>query len=251
MEYRRAFWEAVRKQPWWQWVGVLLFNVFNLSGADFVRLWLGLAPGAKDIFWTAGLLLTAYLTYRTGRDVWRKVQDQNAVLEARLRPWLQIVFDPTQYQACLQSNKWKDPDGTDVIWRLVQIALVNVSEGETLDDVEAFLTDLQVLNGAQHAAFLPAPLSGIDEVGPFRLNPGRTPIFLKIAEKQSAGYYGKHIHMFYGQPDSLLEPDKPYRLRIVAKCRNAPEVEALFNMYVDAEGILQFEQASQSRPTAI
>ncbi len=84
--------------------------------------------------------------------------------------------------------------------------------------------------------------------GSFRLNPGPTPsVFLGIAGKVSAGNGSEHIQLQCAtQPEGLLDTNNRYRLRVVAKCRNAP-VEVLLNMYVDATGVLQLEQASPSR----
>src|SRR5439155_731806 len=142
MEYRRAFARAVRQQPWWQWLAVIMFDLFNLSAADYLRLWRGLGLTAKDVLWTSALFLTALLIYRIGADAWRELHEQNAELEVRTKPRLQIAFDPDKYPTCLQQNEWQDPDGTRVVDRLFRVGIINISVAETVDDVEVMLAEL-------------------------------------------------------------------------------------------------------------
>jgi len=142
MEYRRAFARAVRQQPWWQWLAVIMFDLFNLSAADYLRLWRGLGLTAKDVLWTSALFLTALLIYRIGANAWRELHEQNAELEVRTKPRLQIAFDPDKYPTCLQQNEWQDPDRTRVVDRLFRVGIINISVAETVDDVEVMLAEL-------------------------------------------------------------------------------------------------------------
>ncbi|TMQ25501.1 MAG: hypothetical protein E6K65_16440 [Nitrospirae bacterium] len=197
---------------------------------------------------TAALVLTALFIYKIGGDAWREVNSQKVTLEDRLKPQLEFVFDPVRYPACMEETKGED--GT-VFWRMFRVALVNASDGVTVDDVEVLLAGLEVFEGAKGMTSLPAPLvrMGDDTLSPFPLNPGPTPVFLEVAGKVSAGTSNENISLqCAGQLPNDLAPGR-YRLRIVAKSRNAPEVEVLLNMYVDVSGILQLEQASPSRPT--
>ena len=205
-------------------------------------------------------LLVLYELLKANYAAFQKAEENNAVLEARLQPRLQIVFDPNKYLACLQEERWID-SGTTVIQRLFRVGLVNMSESVTIDDVEAFLSDLEGLDRPQHTAFLPVPLLKMGDIPGvirpqqdlfFRLNPGPTPsVFLGIAWKRSAGNGSEHIQLQYaGGQTNLLDPSNRYRLKIMVKSRNAPQVEASFLMYVDANGVLQFDQASPSRPVS-
>ena len=252
MEYRRAFARAVRQQPWWQWLAVIMFDLFNLSAADYLRLWRGLGLTAKDVLWTSALFLTALLIYRIGADAWRELHEQNAELEVRTKPRLQIAFDPDKYPTCLQQNEWQDPDGTRVVDRLFRVGIINISVAETVDDVEVMLAELIGLESPQDTHFLPARLAGIGDArgvyipNPPRhsLNPGATPtLFIDVAEKRSAGNGSEYINLRYAssQWPATLRPSNRYRLRILAKSRNAPEADAWFLMYADSEGVLHFE----------
>jgi len=191
MNYRSAFIEAAHRQPWWQWIGIALFNLFNLSAADYFRLWRGLGTTAKDILWTAAVALTALLMYKTGGDAWREVQRQKTELEVLLRPRLQVVFDPERYQACLHESVWP---ADAMIDRTFRVALVNLSDGETVDDVEVLLAELVGVDRLQDTRFLPVPLARMtsspllgEEFKSFRLHPGKTPTFVEVAIQAEHG----------------------------------------------------------------
>jgi len=247
IDYWRAFRDAARKQPW-ATVLIVLFDLPGMSLVAYFRLVRGLTPTVQESLLVAALVLTALFVYKVGADAWREGNRQKVHLEDHLKPRLEFVFDPMRYPACMEETRGED--GT-VFWRMFRVALVNTSDGETVDDVEVLLAGLEGVDRTKRMTSLPAPLvrMGDDALSPFRLNPGPTPVFLEVAGKVSAGTGNDNISLqCAGQLPNDLAPGR-YRLRIVAKSRNAPEVEVLFNMYADASGILQLEQASLSRPT--
>jgi len=169
---------------------------------------------------------------------------ENAALQQRLLPLVKIVFDPDQYPACFYESKWTDA-GTHGIDRTFRVGLVNLSDGQTVDDVEVLVAELVGLDRPQDTRFLPVPLARMtsarmygDAFNPFSLHPGETPaVFVEVAFKRST----TKVISLQGADRPLIESDNRYRLRIVAKSRNAREVSARFLMSVDGEGVLNFE----------
>jgi hypothetical protein len=228
---------------------VVLFDVPGMSLVAYFRI-----VREQKFLLVVALVLTAAFVYKVGADAWREVYRDNVRLEERLKPRLEFVLDPNRYPACIQETKGED--GT-VFWRMYRVALVNLSDGETVDDVEVLLAALDDLDGGKRTkrvVSLPAPLVRMGDhggkVSPFHLNPGPTPAFLNVAGKASTGTRVENISLQCGgQLPEDLEPGR-YRLRVVAKSRNAVEVEVLLNMSVDTSGVLIVEQASASRPVS-
>jgi hypothetical protein len=72
---------------------------------------------------------------------------------------------------------------------------------------------------------------------PLSLHPGETPsVFVEVAFKRSI----TKVISLQCAVRPLIESDNRYRLRIVAKSRNAHEVNAWFLMSVDGRGVLNF-----------
>jgi hypothetical protein len=246
--YWRAFWNAAIKQPW-ALLFVVLFDVPGMSLVAYFRL-----VRRQESLLVVALVLTAAFFYKVGADAWGEAYRDKVHLEERLKPRLEFVLDPHRYPACIQETRGED--GT-VFWRMYRVALVNLSDGATVDDVEVLLAALEGLDGGKrtkHVASLPARLVRMGDhggmVSPFHLNPGPTPVFLDVAGKASTGTRVENISLQCGGhlPEDL-EPGR-YKLRVVAKSRNAVEVEVLLNMSVDASGVLIVEQASASRPVS-
>jgi hypothetical protein len=69
------------------------------------------------------------------------------------------------------------------------------------------------------------------------LHPGETPaVFVEVAFKRST----TKVISLQCADRPLIESDNRYRLRIIVKSRNAPEVNAWFLMSVDGRGVLNF-----------
>ncbi len=169
---------------------------------------------------------------------------ENAALQQRLLPQAKIVFDQDKYPACLHESVWP---GDAMIDRIFRVWLVNLSDGKTVDDVEVLLAELVGLDRPQDTRFLPVPLAGMTSTSlvagevskSFCLHPGKTPVFVEVAFKRSTV---DEISLRYADRwPNTLKPDDRYRLRIVVKSRNAPEVDAWFLMFVDGHDILHFE----------
>jgi hypothetical protein len=103
-DYWRAFRSAALKQPW-ALIFVLVFDLPGMSLVAYLRFVRTLGPTVQACLLAVALVLTALFVYKVGADAWKEVNQQKVRLEDRLRPRLELVLDPTRYDACVQETR--------------------------------------------------------------------------------------------------------------------------------------------------
>ncbi len=244
MDYWGAFRSALSKLRWWERALLVVSDVLGIPVLTLARDVVKLDVSTQRYLWLAITVVTVIYVYRVGRAAWEERQRTVEGLEAKLACKLAIVFG-SEYPSCLHEDTLSIGETVEVVKRLFRVGIVNLSGGQSIDDVQVHLLAIEGLVHAHRTDFLPEWLRpmGTQELSPqpFTVNPGRTPVYIDVVEKANTKDAEMRIQYWSTRRPQALPTDNEYRFTITAKGRDIPEVEQAFHAYVDRQGVLQFQ----------